>query len=462
MSAELVHCANFEAAPAQRKLLLADTRGLEAIFPGYEPATVIPKYTAIIGGYGSGKTHGLSWKLALRCFQNQGLAGMIIASDLVRLSRDIIPAFCQRFVDLGLQEPRWTKERSAVPGTPSRFLYIEELGVKVYAGSTARPDSIKGPNLAFIGLEEFTLLPRYIPGKTETVWSLLTSRLRLPGGTLTIDASGTPEGKQCWVCDPGRFETPPDDPAKLEQWTRDFLVIRASSWENRHNAEGYVQTMMDAMDPIQIREKVYGIPSAGTGGACYYAFDRARNVRPVKYDPYKGEVLIGQDYNVDPGCAVLAQLRGGVLYVFGEVCLPDSNTLAVAEELKRRCGRIRVHPHECRVFPDASGRSRQTAGSSDHNIMRAAGFTRLIYDREGNPRIFDRLNAMNGALWHGRIVVDPSCTRLIKDLMQVARGPDGRPLKGDKTLTHLSDALGYIVTRLMPIRRKGHGYARAA
>lgn len=410
------------------------------------------RFTTLSGGYGSGKSWALRLKSLYRACQNPGMPGMIVASDYGRLSRDVLPGFFELCDEHEISR-EWL--RQPMPGLPARALLLGQgwLDSIVYFGSMDAPEAIKGANLAWITCEEITLFPRNLPGKDEPTWGVLISRLRIPGATNTIDGSGTPEGKNSWTCDPGRFETAPDSPEQVAAWLRDYRVIRAGTASNPFVADTYMADLRNTLDPIQQREKIDGMPAAGGGGQCYYAFDRARNVRRVRYSRLCGEIVIAQDYNVDPACALLCQFARGFLFVFDEVVLPNSNTPAMARELARRVKALGSRPDECVVFPDAAGRARQTSGTSDHAIMRQHGFTRLRFNRSGNPPVIDRVNSVNGALYHGRVLIDPSCVTIIRDLSQVASGPDGCPIKTTRALTHTSDALGYVVMRLLPIRR---------
>ena len=52
------------------------------------------------------------------------------------------------------------------------------------------------------------------------------------------------------------------------------------------------------------------------------------------------------------------------------------------------------------------------------------------------------------------MVIDPRCKELIKDLEQVALKEGTRELdKSNKDLTHMTDALGYMVDYEFPVRK---------
>jgi len=68
-----------------------------------------------------------------------------------------------------------------------------------------------------------------------------------------------------------------------------------------------------------------------------------------------------------------------------------------------------------------------------------------------NPRVRDRVNVANGRLKNAqgerRLFVDEKCVDLIKDFEQVSYKPNSGQIDKmrDPMLSHLSDALGYLL-----------------
>jgi hypothetical protein len=123
-----------------------------------------------------------------------------------------------------------------------------------------------------------------------------------------------------------------------------------------------------------------------------------------------------------------------------------------------------------RVYGDAAGGSRQTAGKSDYQIVReffrtAPEFNATYHVPAANPAVRDRINAMNSKLLNAAayvgLVVDPKCKGLVKDMEQVAWKADnngnmtGDIDKSNKELTHVSDALGYLIEAEYGLRETG-------
>ena len=108
------------------------------------------------------------------------------------------------------------------------------------------------------------------------------------------------------------------------------------------------------------------------------------------------------------------------------------------------------------MYGDASGNSPQTTGSSDFQIMRdffrANGRVPIMFRvPKVNPHVRDRVNLMNAKLRPAsgeiQLLVHPRCKELIKDFEQVAYKEDTNLIdkERDRSRTHLSDALGYLV-----------------
>jgi hypothetical protein len=204
-------------------------------------------------------------------------------------------------------------------------------------------------------------------------------------------------------------------------------------------------------------------------GLAYYAFERAHNIRPVKYDG-RFPIFWALDFNMNPLCSVLGHEHDGMVHVFDELILPDSHTLAACEEFLARTrswssgGSINVY-----VYGDATGEARKTSASrTDWQIVRdffgryPERFHARLQVPSANPPVKDRINCVNARLRNHadqrRLLINPNCKHLIKDLEQVCwkADPHGSALaeldKSDPLRTHVSDALGYFVAREFPMR----------
>ena len=146
------------------------------------------------------------------------------------------------------------------------------------------------------------------------------------------------------------------------------------------------------------------------------------------------------------GC--LFWVKGKHMHIYSEMEYMNSNTEEAIDnaigDAEEAGGKLLC------AYPDPSGNSRKTsakAGTTDFTIIRAAGVN--VKARSKAPSIRDRRNAFNKKLGDGSLTIDPSCRKLIKYLEQLAY----EKLRQQEEMTHLTDAAGYPVEYLFPIRR---------
>jgi hypothetical protein len=122
-------------------------------------------------------------------------------------------------------------------------------------------------------------------------------------------------------------------------------------------------------------------------------------------------------------------------------------------------------PLPLRLYGDASENSRTTkASTTDYDLIgeffrSKPQFTLLDHVPKKNPEVKDRVNSVNALLRDAsdrvRVFIDPKCKALRRDLLEVTwkQGTSGFELekKKNKDLTHISDALGYLISEAHPI-----------
>lgn len=207
-------------------------------------------------------------------------------------------------------------------------------------------------------------------------------------------------------------------------------------------------------------------------GRAYYPFAEAAHCARLAYDPAR-PIAFCFDFNVDPGVAVVTQeqrLPNGQdgTGVIGEVYIPrNSNTPAVCRKLIADWGR---HSGRVICYGDATGGARGTAkiGGSDWDLIRAE-LAPIFRERltfavpAVNPSVRGRINAMNTRLRAGdgtvRMMVDPTrAPHVVKDLegVRLLTGGAGEiDKKADPMLSHISDALGYLIAQEFPVAEPG-------
>jgi len=261
-----------------------------------------------------------------------------------------------------------------------------------------------------------------------------------------------------------------ENPPTKRHWSYPLFIkkLDPETWEPRSDAKAYQSLLMNPednaenidedyitgiLDHLPEKEKIrfkHGAFTDDSNGNIYYGFNRERNVKKVERNP-NIPLTIGMDFNVSPFTATITQIINDKIYVLGEVWLNNSNTTEVAQHINSKW------PGRWTVIPDSTGKALKTsaAGQTDHLILRAHGFT---VPHVQNPFRMDRYNEVNAMLEQGRIIIDPSCVHLIKDLEQVSfKEGTNLPETKDQTLTHISDALGYLVHWAFPLVKISSG-----
>lgn len=233
---------------------------------------------------------------------------------------------------------------------------------------------------------------------------------------------------------------------------KDYAAILMNPEDNIENIDpDYIKNILDKMPEAQRKRFRDGEFSTDDDGQAYYAFDREKHVQEISLDFRVGQLKIGMDFNVDPMTAVLFYVVNNIFYVIDEAFLPNSDTYKMSSHLisKKYIGS---------VYPDSTGKNRKTSGVSDHEILARNGFT---VERTRNPLVIDRINNINRLLTEGRIIIDKRCVKLINDLEKVSFKDGELDKKSDKTLTHISDSLGYgcwAIDPLEPEQKKSQTY----
>src|ERR1700694_1239242 len=333
-------------------------------------------------------------------------------------------------------------------------------------------DSLRGEGLDFVVLDEFaSMAPQ---AWTEVLRPALSDRL---GRALFI---GTPNGRNHFY---ELFEAS----SELKDWKS----FQYTTENGGIVALEELETARRELDERTYRQEYQAsFESLGVGMA-YYAFDRRQNIRDLRYNRAL-PLFWALDFNVNPLCSVLGQVVHGRVHILDELILPNSNTLAACEEFLERTRRWtmapampglpeesaafedvmrRLQPAPLNVYihGDATGGQRNTSASrtdwqnvkavfGQHTDRYQAGFRVPSI----NPPVKDRINCVNAMLRNHagdhRLLIDPRCKQLIKDLEQVCwkADPHGNALaevdKSDPRRTHVSDALGYWIAHEFPMR----------
>lgn len=188
-------------------------------------------------------------------------------------------------------------------------------------------------------------------------------------------------------------------------------------------------------------------------GLAYYNFAESTHITKQSGIIPAAPLHMCFDFNVNPTSLLLSQHVQGKLRYIQEYSEANSSTEDTVKHFCEEHGEfIKRNGVQLKIRGDASGKARTSAtGRSDYfyveEMLREFGFT---YEREvpaKNPPVIDRVKYVNGWLkpmkGEPRILIDPSCKDLIRDLS--SQGLDGRVPSKKNNLGHKADAFGYDI-----------------
>lgn len=435
-------------------------------------ASLVPR-VAIFGGFGSGKTFPFVTKgVVLAHVHGKGYRGQLISPTYDMLQRVLIPTL-RDDVMMKLGDPDNGRSLWDLSNyEPSKKMLTFPNGFELLFGSADNPSRTRGTNLAFIGVDEASMIDKF-----DQLYISAGSRLRRarPHPVTGVPMqqmffATTPEG-----LDPmyNKFIVGPEKQEQRAQWKSTHQTLRISTYQNPGITQDFLDQMMLGIPDALIPAYLHGLHVDVGRGRCYYNFDHEQNVRKeAKYDPSK-DLCMAWDFNADPMSCTIHQVQGEerhrsrqVLCTIDEVVLRNSNTPETCREIVRRYGsQGERHRRGIRIYGDAS----DAIGISNYDEIEdylRGHFTGSKITRhvpKANPRHIRRLKSVNAmarnAAGDVRWWINPRCRWTIRDLMQQKMDPGGK--SKDKrqeaddgtTLGHCSDTIDYIVDRLWPYQK---------
>ena len=390
--------------------------------------------SAFVGGFGSGKSYTLLSKVfycLITKLNKDGKSNGLVLYPTYNLADQV---FVEPFKEI--------LERNGIAYTYniSQHRFKTVYGnIQIY--QTRYPQRIVGASYTYCGIDELDI-ENYKTAEITVQKAL--GRLRgCEDAELFITT--TPEGfGYTWEY-------------MVNQKSDDKLLVHGKTTDNHYLPESYIQSLIDNYDEKLLEAYLYGKFVNLTQGATYYAFDRDRHVRQCEYDPSL-PIRLGMDFNTDPLSTTLMQIRPDrSIHVINEITLSHGGDGDLPTE--RMCETIReMYPNNYYyAYPDATGAAKNSSARySDISIIRQNKF--IVKVAHINPRVINRVNAVNNQLSKDNIVIDPKCKGLIRDLEQVTNKENTREIdKSNQKLTHLSDSFGYFINWEYPINKPSIG-----
>lgn len=405
------------------------------------------KFVALIGGIGSGKSHCGALYIIKRVFENPDAMHFIGANTYGQLRDSTLEATYKVLSDLGLS-----------------FEYNQNSGILEFAGGRVLCKSMENFN-ALRGIEVASFWLDEVRDLRKEAFDMMMGRLRdKRAKKLQGIVTSSPSGFN-WIYD--YF-------AKAgEKNTDEFELINAKSYDNHFLPDGYIDSIKSQYSTEFFKQEILGEFVNIYQGQAYINFG-SYNI--IDQNPFWADgpvhpslpIIVAMDFNLSPMSWALGQKRVEDFYFFDEIRLINSHTQEASKVLVEKL--IQTHSNIYKVgvilAGDATAKAgqRAAAGQSDYDIicqtLDKAKIPWVNMTPESNPAIRDRVNSVNQKLKDGNGVShlffnSKNCIYLKKDFERVA-WKVGANLILDQTtdpeLTHMSDAVGYAINALSPIK----------
>lgn len=404
------------------------------------------KSTAVVAGFGSGKTTTAVGNVFKLLFRYPGIPQGYAAptyGDIKTIFYPAVDEFCTE------NNIRYHIHKS------DHVINVHGVG-NIVCKSLSNPDMIKGFEVGDFHLDELDLLDTE---KARLAWNKCKARCRkkFPKKRLLLIDGRTTEKKkkknQMFL-----YTTPEGFKFTYEKFKKEPFknsrLIQMSTYSNLHNLPDDYIDGLKADYPIQlVQAYIEGQFVNLNSMAVWVGYDRVLNRSFELIRPEDKALIIGMDFNIGRGCAVIYIKRPNGLHAVDEVV----NTYETRDTIK--IIKSRYPDKHITVVPDASGNkgSALNATASDLALLKQAGF--MVKNHNRNPNVKDRVTATN-ALFHNGLgqrrlfVNDLMCPYFADALEQQAYDKNGVPEKGEGKQDDITDAGTYPVEYYFPIQNK--------
>ena len=387
----------------------------------YEFIASNSKKALMLGGIGSGKSVAGSHFSIRMLSEFPKSKGLITANTYTQLANATVTAFCAELEKCNIPY------ELTLSGSRKR---IELLNTIIYLYSLEKPNNIRGIEAGWWWSDESCF-------SREDAVKVAKGRLRDKNGPLFERHTSSPNGYNYFY---DTYENK-DGSNKTDK----THLIRAVTKDNIFLPEEYYADLIEEYggeDNPLAKQELFGQFVNLQAGAIYWGFDRNFHVqKTILKKEYP--VYIAQDFNIGNMANVYVQIIAGHTYVTQENILSfdGANTDNAAQRICKD-----LVNYQKFVVADSTGKAEKTSasGRTDIEILRSYGLE-VVHSK--NPFIRDRQNALNILFKKNKIIIDPSCKTLIKELETLS----SRDKEGEKA--HVSVALGYLVWKYFPIKR---------
>lgn len=228
-------------------------------------------------------------------------------------------------------------------------------------------------------------------------------------------------------------------------------VITATSYDNPTLSNEYLESLKKSYSPRLFEQEVMAKRLRLNVGQVYNEFNRDKHVRPCKdLLTDSDQLYFFTDYNIANYCGVYLFFKNGKVYAWGEEHLKYKGTREMAENIK-----MRFPDRQVLIVGDSAGNSkRDTAADKTNYEIFEQVLGRGCTIKSRNPYVEQRIISANSNFYHDKVVIDPSCKTLVKDLELLAWKENGKDIEKTIDLSHASDAFTYGLWHFIPVKRE--------
>lgn len=403
-------------------------------------------YTLFCAGYGSGKSHLMGLMVVLDAMHGDDATIGVYEPEKKHIRTVAVPAVTHWLDEFNIQYTYNKNENT---------IYVESEGIgDILFFPMDNPATLVGYETYRSHIDEFDTLEE---DKAKEIWARIMGRNRSNPSNIPDKEKIYSESKGVWEANNKirAYSTPEGFKFCYKKWGQELppnhAIVHGCSKENPALPENFFTELESQYTKQQLDAYLNGKFVNLTSGTVYYSYDRVGSGSNETI--WSGETLyIGCDFNVNNMSAtVFVKRKGGKEYhavdeLHGLRDTPDM--IDTIKDLWHSKG------HRIVMYPDSTGTKTQStnASTSDINLLRQAGFS--VRARSVNPRVKDRVSAVNKAFEERKVFVNyRKCPTVAACLEQQAYDKSGKPSK-DSGHDHQNDATGYFIAYELPIRKK--------
>lgn len=352
------------------------------------------RFTAMLGGIGSGKTLAGSVK-ALNYAKSKTL-GLVVAPSYRMLQDATIRTF------------REVNDEVIKDYNKSDMIITFKNGAEILFRSADEPDRLRGPNANWAWIDEAGLCQ-------AGTWDIVIGRLRADG-----------QAGPCWIT------TTPKGRNWLYQKRNQMTVFHSATTQNPYLSKEFVQSLLDSYTGEFLQQEVYG-EFARFEGLVYPMFSESLHIKRRAADEFQSFGLACDEGYTNPAVVLLIGIDGDrrwhVLSEFYERGKLQTEIVKYARGLQDE-----FNSDIAAVDSSAAG---LIADMRDAGIHAEAAKGRVM---DGIRVIQDKLKVQDDG--RPRLTMDPSCVNLINEFNSYIWKPNkDEPVKEND---HALDSLRYF------------------